>query len=252
MILWRLYRPVFWRALLKVISSVRFLARQGLAFRGHQDINSNFIQLLNVRADDDMQFKKWLCRRIEKPTSAEIQNEILKDMALLILRAVVSCIKESIFYSIMADESTDITNHEQLVICIRWVDKDLNPHEDFIDATTLTKVIKDITLRLGLDSSKLRGQCYDGCSTIKGLKKGVSTQINVVDGRTLCTHCYCHALNLACNDSIKDCRLIREALDTSYEITKLVKYPPKRESALKAIQENVDCEEDEGEDKVDC
>ena len=50
----------------------------------------------------------------------------------------------------------------------------------------------------------------------------------------------------------------------SYEITKLVKYFPKRESALKAVQENVDCEEDEGEegyrkkssnvlsDKVDC
>ena len=172
----------------------------------------------------------------------------------------------------MADESTDITNQEQLVICIRWVDKDLNPHEDFIalhqvdkiDATTLTKVIKDIILRVGLDSSKLRGQCYDGCNIMMGLKKGVSTQIkNDVDGRALCTHCYCHALNLACSDSIKGCRLIRDALDISYEIIKLVKYSPKRESALKAIQENVDCEE-EGEegyrkknsnvlsDKVDC
>ena len=119
-------------------------------------------------------------------------------MALLILRDVIPCIKESRLYSIMADESTDITNQEQLVICIRWVDKDLNPHEDFIglhqvdklDATTLTKVIKDIILRLGLDPSQLRGQCNDGCSTMMGLKKGVSTQIkNDVDGRALCTHC---------------------------------------------------------------
>ena len=132
----------------------------------------------------------------------------------------------------------------------------MNPHEDFIglhqmdkiDATTVIKVIEDIMLRLGLDPSKLRGQCYDGCNTMMGLKKGVSTQIkNDIDGRALCTHCYCHALNLACSDSIKDCKLIRDALDTSFEITKLVKYSPKRESALKAIQDNVNCAEDEDE-----
>ena len=161
---------------------------------------------------------------------------MLKDMALLMLRDVISCIQGSKFYSIMADESTDITNQEQLVICIRSVDKYLNPHEDFIglhqmdkiDATTLTKVIKDIILRLGLDPSKLRGQCYDGCNTMMGLKKGVSTQIkNDIDGRALCTHCYCHALNLACSDSIKGCNLVRDALDTSFEITKLVEYSPK-------------------------
>ena len=105
--------------LMKILSSVRFLARQGLAFRGHNDINSNFIQLLNVRAEDDIEFKKRLCKKNEKFTSPGIQNEILKDMALLMLRDVISCIQGSKFYSVMADESADITNQEQLVICIR-------------------------------------------------------------------------------------------------------------------------------------
>ena len=81
-----------------------------------------------------------------------------------------------------------------------------------------------------------------------GLKKGVPTQIkNDIDGRALCTHCYCHALNIACSDSIEGFKLIRDALDTSFEITKSVKYSPKRESALKAIQGNVSCAEDEDE-----
>ena len=33
---------------------------------------------------------------------------------------------------VMADESTDIINKEQFVICIRWVDNDLHANEDFI------------------------------------------------------------------------------------------------------------------------
>ena len=32
----------------------------------------------------------------------------------------------------MADETTDITNKEQFVICIRWADNDLNANEDFL------------------------------------------------------------------------------------------------------------------------
>ena len=32
----------------------------------------------------------------------------------------------------MADETTDVSNNEQLIICIRWVDKDLEVHEEFI------------------------------------------------------------------------------------------------------------------------
>ena len=35
------------------------------------------------------------------------------------------------FFSIMADEYTDISNKEELTICIRWVDKELQAHQDF-------------------------------------------------------------------------------------------------------------------------
>ena len=32
----------------------------------------------------------------------------------------------------MVDKATDISNHEQVVICLRWVDDDFNVHEDLI------------------------------------------------------------------------------------------------------------------------
>ena len=40
------------------MSSRRYLARQGIALRGHNDEDSNFIQLLNLLAEDDDNLKE--------------------------------------------------------------------------------------------------------------------------------------------------------------------------------------------------
>ena len=107
--------------------------------------------------------------------SPAIQNEILKDMTMHILRPIVKNIKESSYYSIMADETADIIN-ERFVICNHWVSNDLNANEDFVglhelsvpNAETLAFILKDVVLRIGLDPELLRGQCYDSCSTMMG------------------------------------------------------------------------------------
>ena len=60
----------------------------------------------------------------------------------------------------MADETTDIINKKQFVICIRWVDNDLNANEDFIglpelsatNAETLTFILKDVVLNVFEDN----------------------------------------------------------------------------------------------------
>ena len=72
------------------MSIIRYLARQGIALRGHNEENSNFIQLLNLRAEDDDNLKEWLLRKSKKYTSPIVKNEILKDMALTILHDIVN------------------------------------------------------------------------------------------------------------------------------------------------------------------
>ena len=60
------------------------------------------------------------------------------------------------FYSVIGDETADISNKVQLVLRIRWVDDDIQFHEDFIgihkipNTTTdeIVKVIKVIYLKL--------------------------------------------------------------------------------------------------------
>ena len=106
------------------------------------------------------------------------------------------------------------------------------------DAETMANVIKDIILRLGLDKAKLRDQYYDGCSTMIGKKKGVATLIKRdVYTIALSTRCYAHSVNLACGDWIKNSTVVSNSLNTSYEITKLVKFSPKRDSRLRKIHE---------------
>ena len=64
--------------------------------------------------------------------------------------------------------------------------------------------MKDVVLQLELDPERLRGRCYDGCSTIMGKKSGVATTIkNELNKDALAIHCHAHALNVAYGDSIK-------------------------------------------------
>jgi len=81
----------------------------------------NFIQLLYLRGEDDSHLLDWMRNKANKYTSASIQNEMLHVMALKVLREVSACIRPSTFFTIMADETTDASNREQVVICIRWV-----------------------------------------------------------------------------------------------------------------------------------
>ena len=48
------------RMFLKVLSSLQYLLRQGLAIRGHKDEDSNLYQLLKVRCEDCRELSAWL------------------------------------------------------------------------------------------------------------------------------------------------------------------------------------------------
>ena len=165
-------------------------------------------------------------------------------MALCMLRDVGASIKNSGWYTVMADECTDVSNKELFVICIRWVDADLLHHEDIIglyavdtiNAATLVSTIEDALLRLALNIAQFRGQCYDGSSNMAGSKGGVANRIQVKQPKAVLTHCYGHALNLAVGDCIKQSKIRRDALDVAFEIPKLIRFSSKRNTAFDRIR----------------
>ena len=166
-------------------------------------------------------------------------------MALSILRRIAGSICNSKFYCIMCDECTDASKQEQLVICIRWVDEQLQSQEKFIglckiddiSANTIVATIKDVLVRMNLALSRCRGQCYDGASTMVGTRNGVATQLRDEENRAVFLHCYGHALNLAVGDSVKNSKLLKDALEITFEVSKLVKFSPKRDVMFEKLKD---------------
>ena len=185
-----------------ILSSVRYLARQCLALRKSDGSESNLIQLLQLRAEDNSQITNWLTKGRRKYTSHENQNEMLTIMARFVQNQILNKVRKSPFITIMVDETTDVSNKEQLTFIIRSVDEEFNVSEDYLGmynlatttASSIVSAITDILLRFQLPSTKLRGQCYDGCSTMAGARGGVAAKIQELEPRALFTHCYGHAL----------------------------------------------------------
>ncbi len=91
----------------------------------------NFVQLFKLRSKGDHSLESWVDRKGAHYLSPSSQ-ELLQLMSLAIQRDIMSDIHVSNYFIIMADECTDSANKEQVVICFRWVDHELEVHKDFI------------------------------------------------------------------------------------------------------------------------
>ncbi len=147
----------------------------------------------------------------------------------------------------MVDETTDVSNKEQLTLVVRWVDENFDVFEEFLGlyslqtttADSIVSAITDALLRFQISINKVRGQCYDGCSTMAGVQGGVATKIQQMEPRAVFTHCYGHSLNLAVSDTVKKSVIMRDCLDTCYELVKLIKFSPKRDAMLTRLKEEI-------------
>lgn len=80
--------------LIKVLSTIKYLARQGIAFRGDKDDSDyNFVQL-KLRSSDDPRIQTWM-KRTKDFTSPELQNEFLKVMSNDSLRKQIKQIQQA-------------------------------------------------------------------------------------------------------------------------------------------------------------
>ncbi|CAI6375694.1 unnamed protein product [Macrosiphum euphorbiae] len=175
-----------------LLKTLLFCARQGIAMRGHNETEmstncGNFLELLKLRAHDNAIIHKYY---IEKEmsftyTNPEYQNLFLKYMADSIKKSIIKDIQSNGFYSILVDETQDLSYHEQVSIYIRYVDQHFVPHEVF------------------LDLNNVRGQCYDGAASMRGSYSGVQSRIKEENPLALYVHCYAHILNLCIVDLAK-------------------------------------------------
>ena len=234
-------------SLLKQLSSMRYLGRQGIGIRGHTEDQSNLHQLLKTRSEDVPYLLQWI--KEGKYLSHDIINELYEMMANTLLREVLNDVRKSKWYSIMADESRDISNKEQMVFIIRWLSEDdFEVHEDFIgmyhlsqtDSETIAKAIKDILIRCNLDLANCRWQGYDGAATMSGVHQGVAARLTAENPAAQYLHCANHCLDLALQGSCKQNLVVKNAMDFVQELSVFIKGSPKRMEQYQQIAKDYD------------
>ena len=107
--------------------------------------------------------------------------------------------KKSKFFSIIAEEASDVSKKEQLALVLRFFDSDFTIREEFIkflycasglSGESLAQLILDEIEELGLCMSNCRGQGYDGAKAMAGSNKGVSSRIAALHPKALFIHCF--------------------------------------------------------------
>ena len=135
----------------------------------------------------------------------EIHNELIYLCADDIVEQIIVKQKKVEFYSIVCDETKDISCIEQASVVLRYINKDLKePEERFIgfrplkgmDAAAIVDMLKEAITSCGLLLSSCRGQSYDGAAAISGHITGVQTRLRELEPKALFHICSAHALNL--------------------------------------------------------
>ena len=207
-------------ALMALFTTVQFLARKGIAVRGHETDDGNYMQLLHLRSQDIPELKNWLTRGT-KYTAPESQNEMLLMLSNDVLRRVINNIKqESSQFAVIVDGTQDISGKEQESICIRHVDKHLDVHETFVGlyeppattGATIAPIVLDVLMRFDLPVSKLRGKTYDGAADMSGLYNGCQAMISEKQPLALFVHCGAHSANLVVQHTVSCVPQLRDAM----------------------------------------
>ena len=111
-----------------LIQSLRFILRQGLAFRGHDEIKDslnqgNFHELLKWLADNlDGANKAVLLNALKDPemTGLKMMEGLVNACARETTRLIRQDLGEEKF-AVLACLFTDACHNEQLVVCLRYV-----------------------------------------------------------------------------------------------------------------------------------
>lgn len=167
------------------VDCVRFLLKQGLSFRGHDESESssnqgNFLEFLKFVAQQNENVRAFSLKKTPenlKLTSPDIQKDICNAAATETTNAIMKELGDELF-SILLDESRDVSTKEQMAVALRFVDKRGCVVERFLgikhvtstSALSLKNAVKDLFsthgLRMRPIQNKIRSLSFIECDAI--------------------------------------------------------------------------------------
>lgn len=233
-----------------LFKTVLFCGRNNIAFRGSRDedpsnesLKGNFQALLYFRVesgDTVLQEHFETASRNATYVSKTIQNEMITTAGKYIKDQLSAEIRASKYFSVIADEATDVSNKENLSLVIRFVDSTQTIREEFVgfhlceegtSGRAIKNVITNAVADLGLNMNDCRGQCYDGAGNMAGRLNGASTLIKEDYNKAIYFHCMNHRLNLCIADTCSY-QLVRDMMATVRKLSEFFNNSPKRQQHL--------------------
>ena len=150
-------------------------------------------------------------------TAPAIQNQVLGILGSMVRKMVCNGAKQAGVFSVLADETKDISKKEQMSITLRYVDAKAVIREHFltfvhavcVNAESLTEYIVTTLRSHQLDLNSIVSQGHDGASVMSGQYTGVQQRLKAVAPHAIYVHCYAH-INLVLVDSVKNVSIASE------------------------------------------
>ncbi|KAL5785591.1 hypothetical protein ACOSQ2_007983 [Xanthoceras sorbifolium] len=224
------------------LETVKLLAMQGCAFRGHDEsIDStnrrNFIEIIKLQARVNSEIAGIVLENAPqnaKYTSPRIQKEMLNILANEVRAKIREEVGDAKF-CILVDEAVNESNREQMAIILRYVDLKRFVRERFFqvisvhdtNSSTLKKDICNVLARYNLSVENLRGE-WNGLQAL--CLKDCSSAYYI--------HCFAHRLQLALVAVAREVHDIWLFCSKLNSIVNFVSASSKRHSELKSIRED--------------
>ena len=194
-----------------IIETLIFLGRQGISLRGHCENNESLNKgnLLKLWSKDSTSISRFFTnKKYTTYTSHNIQNELLDIIAENIRNTILSEIKDAGVFSLILDDSLDISKHKQAAIILRYVNAQFTVKEHFLGffhvVQTDGESLLSCTISFKLNIQDIVAQCYDGAANMSGIiYKGLATRIKNDNSKAIYVHCNAHILNLVLVDAAK-------------------------------------------------
>ncbi|XP_060870096.1 zinc finger MYM-type protein 1-like [Metopolophium dirhodum] len=203
-----------------------FLAKHGLAFRGHKEkwtdsIRGNFKDMVILLAEYSPVLSSYITclkkkgKSVTSLISWQRQNQLIDAISNSIFNSFTQKVETACVFSISIDTTFDISRQEQVSFIVRFVDESNGMIYERLLAMCSTASTKSETLfniflnvfnKTNLNWKKnLIGQSYDGAANMRGEYNSLQAKVKSENPHAVYIWCWAHRLNLVVEQGVASC-----------------------------------------------
>ena len=185
--------------------------------------------------------------------SERIKSELIHVLGNVVRQKIISQVKQSPTYSLIIDETCDVSIKEQCIVYIKYLDADFRPVTSFVglvelkagDAATIHDALVSFAFEiLALERERFTGFGSDGAQVMTGRHHGVAARLRECESSAylLNIHCVAHRLALALGSSGNSVIKVKYVLDRLDALHRHYEKSFVRTSGLRDIQKALELE----------